>query len=341
MSEKRKSRTPQEPKAPRPRGGASLRLALPVRAPLESAPFVPDAVLAPAAFLGIGAMGHPMAMRLAQAGIPLTVWSRTKSSCAGVAKAGALVARTPADCVQNARIVFLMLADAEALREVLAGKDGVIAGLARGASTRKSRTVVVDMSTSGRLAAVEAAALVEANRAQFLDAPVSGSVVPAAKGELVALVGGSPRALGKAEEHLRAMCKKIIHAGPVGAGQSLKTVLNGLGAHHFVAFASMLALGERVGLSREVVVDAFTSGAFATPSYLGKKAKVLTSDWTPEFPLSLAMKDAALVVELAHGAGLKLPALRAIMGEIEAGVREGLGDGDLFGIERHYAPPKK
>jgi len=229
-----------------------------------------------------------------------------------------------------------MLTDGEALREVLSGPDGVIAGLGRGEATRKSRTVVVDMSTSGRAAALEAAPMVEMHRAQFLDAPVSGSVVPAAKGELVALVGGSPRALGKVEEHLRAMCKKIIHAGPLGAGQALKTVLNGLGAHHFVAFASMLALGERAGLSREVVVDAFTSGAFASPSYIGKKAKVLTSDWTPEFPLSLAMKDAALVVELAHSTGLKLPVLKTIMSEIEAGVREGLGDQDLFGIERHY-----
>lgn len=298
---------------------------------------VPNAPLGPAAFIGIGAMGHPMSMRLAQAGVPLTVWSRARASCDGVAKAGALVARTPADCVQNAHVVFLMLTDGEALREVLMGSDGVIAGLERGAAARKSRTVVVDMSTSGRATALEAAALVERLRAQFLDAPVSGSVVPAAKGELVALVGGSPRALGKAEEHLRVMCKKIIHAGPVGAGQALKTVLNGLGAHHFIAFASMLALGERAGLSREVVVDAFTSGAFASPSYLQKKAKVLTNDWTPEFPLSLAMKDAALVVELAHNAGLKLPVLRAIMGEIEAGVREGLGDLDLFGIERHYS----
>lgn len=286
-------------------------------------------------------MGNPMAMRLAQAGVPLTVWSRDRASCALVAKAGALIARSPADCVQNARIVFLMLKDGDALREVLTAEHGVIAGLVRGAATRKSRTVVVDMSTSGRLAAIEACALVEAHRAQFLDAPVSGSLVPAAWGELVALVGGSPRALGKAEGHLRTMCKKIIHAGPVGAGQALKTVLNGLGAHHFIAFASMLALGERAGLAREVVVDAFTSGAFATPSYLGKKAKVLTHDWTPEFPLSLAMKDAALVVELAHGVGLKLPVLRAIMGEIEAGVRDGLGDGDLFGIERRYVAPKK
>ena len=85
------------------------------------------------------------------------------------------------------------------------------------------------------------------------------------------------------------------------------------------------------------MVEAFTSGAFATPSYLGKKAKVLARDWSTEFSLALALKDAALVVEMQHELGMKLPVFRAIVGELEAAVREGLGDGDLFGIERHYA----
>jgi 3-hydroxyisobutyrate dehydrogenase-like beta-hydroxyacid dehydrogenase len=278
-----------------------------------------------------------MAIRLVQAGAVVTVWSRRKASMAPLVKLGALPARTPADCVQNARIVILMLTDADALREVLTAPDGVLVGLQRGEQLRKSRTVVIDMSTSGRASAVACAKLVEEHRAQYMDAPVSGSVIPAAKGELVALVGGSPHALGKATDVLELMCRKIIYAGPVGAGQALKTVLNGLGTHHFVAFASMLALGERAGLARDVVVDAFTSGAFTTPSYQGKKAKVLAQDWSPEFPLSLALKDAALVVELAHEMKVKLPVVRALMGEIEAGVREGLGHEDLFGLERHYA----
>jgi 3-hydroxyisobutyrate dehydrogenase-like beta-hydroxyacid dehydrogenase len=300
----------------------------------------PKAASKSVAFLGIGNMGKPMATRLAQAGVPLVVWSRDRSKADGIKKHGALVAKSPADCVQNAHIIVLMLSDPDAVREVLEGSEGVLAGLERGAAARKSRAVVVDMATTGRALARETAAKVEKHRAQYLDAPVSGSVGPAARGELVALVGGDPRALGKADEILKIMCKKVIHAGPIGAGQALKTVLNGVGAHHFVAFASMLALGERAGLDRAVVVDAFTSGAFATPSYIGKKAKVLARDYTPEFSLALALKDSALVVALMHELGLKLPVFKAIVGELEAGVREGLGEDDLFGIERHYAPPK-
>ena len=88
--------------------------------------------------------------------------------------------------------------------------------------------------------------------------------------------------------------------------------------------------------SQAYVKASVTIGAFATPSYQGKKAKVLARDYSPEFSLSLALKDSALVVQLAHEAGLKLPVLRALVSEIEAAVRDGLGEGDLFGIERRY-----
>ncbi len=135
------------------------------------------------------------------------------------------------------------------------------------------------------------------------------------------------------------MCARLIHAGGVGQGQALKVVLNGVGSHHFVAFASMLALGERAGLPREAIIDAFTSGAFASPSYVGKRAKMLARDYAPEFALTLAKKDIGLVVEpRARGSGSRLPVLRApLAAEIEGGVDEGLGDDDLFGIERRFA----
>lgn len=71
-------------------------------------------------------------------------------------------------------------------------------------------------------------------------------------------------------------------------------ILNGIGAHHLAAFVSMLALGERAGIARRVLVDAFTSGAFASPSYIGKKEKVLSKDYQPEFALALALKDSKL-----------------------------------------------
>ena len=133
------------------------------------------------------------------------------------------------------------------------------------------------------------------------------------------------------------MCRRVIHAGDVGQGQALKVLLNGIGAHHFVAFASMLVLGERAGLSREVLVDAFTSGAFASPSYVGKKAKVLARDFSPEFSLGLAMKDAALNVELQDEVGMPLDVMRTIERVVKRAVASGLGGEDLYAIEKWFS----
>ncbi len=159
---------------------------------------------------------------------------------------------------------------------------------------------------------------------------------PARRGELVAFAGGSVKDVARAEKVLSAFCRRVVHVGEVGQGQALKVVLNGLGAHHLVAFASMLALGERAGLARELVIDAFTSGAFASPSYVGKRAKVLARDWSPEFTLALTQKDAALNLELQRETGLRLPVMEELARAIEAGIEIGLGDLDLFALEKVY-----
>jgi 3-hydroxyisobutyrate dehydrogenase-like beta-hydroxyacid dehydrogenase len=257
------------------------------------------------------------------------VWNRTATTAKTLI--GATVTRTPTECVAGAEIIVTMLTDANALSAVL---DDVLAGIAR--EKKKLRPVLVDMATTGRKAAVAIGKRVEASGARFIDAPVSGSVRPAARGDLVALVGGAVRSVERARPVLNALCSKVIHAGPIGQGQALKVVLNGIGAHHFVAFASMLVLGERAGLARDILLDAFTSGAFATPSYVQKRDKLLARDYTSEFSLDLALKDCALNVALQHECGMMLPVVRTIMADLERAVAAGLGNQDLFAIEKAY-----
>lgn len=291
-----------------------------------------DETLPKVALLGVGALGGAVAARLRERGFPLTVWNRTPRRAERLRGLGVVVAKNARDAVVDARIVLTCVADAEALRSVVTGPDGCVKGLGG-----VQRQVVCDLSTVGRACAREMAAAVKARGAKYLDCPVSGTVGPALRGELVALAGGAEPALRRADPVLRALAKKVIHCGSVGQGQAMKIVLNGLGAHHLVAFTSMLVLGERAGLSREHVVEAITSGAFSTPSYQGKRAKVLARDYSPDFALSLALKDSALAVELQYELGMKLPVHRAIVRDLEDAVRAGLGDEDLFGLERLYA----
>ena len=283
-------------------------------------------------FLGLGNMGTPMARRVAAA-FPLTVWNRTGARADRLSTV-ARVATTPADAVRGASIVVTCVADAMALEEILGGPQGVLSAI-------EPDAVLVEMSTIGRAAAREAARAVESKGARFVDAPVSGSVGPAARGELLALLGGADADVEHAMPVLRTMCDRVLRAGGVGQGQALKVVLNGVGAHHFVAFASMLALGERAGLARETVVQAFTSGAFATPSYVSKREKVLARDYgSAEFTLALALKDGALNVALQQEVGLTLPVQREIAREVAQAVAEGLGGEDLFAMEKYFNPRK-
>jgi 3-hydroxyisobutyrate dehydrogenase-like beta-hydroxyacid dehydrogenase len=285
------------------------------------------------AFLGLGHMGAPMARRVA-ASTPLVVWNRTRAKADALGDVAVRIARTPRDAARGASIVITCLADGRALEQVLGGDDGLLAAI-------EPDALVVDMSTIGRAAAREAARAVTSKGARFVDAPVSGSVGPATRGELLALVGGADADVTQATPVLQAMCSRILRAGGVGQGQALKVVLNGLGAYHFVAFASMLALGERAGLARETIVAAFTSGAFATPSYVTKREKVLAQDYSSaEFTLALALKDGALNVALQQEVGLALPVQREIAREVAQAVAEGLGDLDLYAIERYFASRK-
>jgi 3-hydroxyisobutyrate dehydrogenase-like beta-hydroxyacid dehydrogenase len=273
-----------------------------------------------------------MAARLVELGFTVRVFNRT--SAAAKTLGGATPCGAPGECARDCDVVVTMLADAASLESVLEGPQGILASLA--GNKRTVRPVLVDMSTIGRAAAVRIGKRVEEQGARFVDAPVSGSVKPAGRGELVALVGGSVRSVERVRPVLEALCRKVIHAGAVGQGQALKVILNGIGAHHLVGFTSMLALGERAGLARDVMLDAFTNGAFATPSYIGKRDKLLARDYTPEFSLALALKDVALNVALQHECGMKLPVLGAILGDLERGVNQGLGELDLFALEKQY-----
>ncbi len=283
----------------------------------------------PVAFIGTGAMGTPMATNIARKGFPLSVWNRTHEKAGSLITLGAKQRSTPRECVVGARVIVTMLSDENALFDVLCRADGVLEGL-------EPDAVVVDMSTIGRAGALKAAEFVKQRAGKFIDAPVSGSIGPATSGELVALVGGRLNDVTRAQPVLLAMCKRLIHAGDVGQGQALKVILNGIGAHLLAAYTSMLVLGERVGIPRRTLIEAIASGAFSSPSFLGKKDRLMAKDYSPEFALDLSLKDAKLNIELQQEVGLPLPAHREITRAIEKAIEDGLGAEDLFALEKYY-----
>jgi 3-hydroxyisobutyrate dehydrogenase-like beta-hydroxyacid dehydrogenase len=277
----------------------------------------------------MGALAAPIATNIAKKGFPIAVWNRTLDRSAALTALGVKMRGSPRECVEGARVILLLQQDEASLFDVLERSDGVLSGIEKDA-------VIVDMSTVGRAAALKASELAKAAGARFIDSPVSGSIGHAERAELTALVGGRLNDVSRAQPVIQATTKKIIHAGDVGQGQALKIILNALGSHQLAAFTSMLVLGERAGLARRVVIDAFTNGIFAAPSYVQKREKMLAKDYSPELTLAVALKEAQLNIELQQEVGLPLPVQREITRALEKAVEDGLGEEDLYALEKYY-----
>lgn len=267
------------------------------------------------AFLGLGRMGAPMARRLAEAGHELTVYNRTAERMDGFERP----ARSPADAVGGADVVITMLADPDAVRDVI-----FASGMGK---AMRPDAVFVDMSTVGvRVARRIAESLERAT----LDAPVGGGVAQAVSGELTVLVGGEASALDRVRDVL-AVFGEIVHCGGVGAGQAAKLAFNTVLAVAMAGVGEAVTLGERLGLPTPVVLDVLSRGG-ASPLVARKAPMIESGDYTASFALSLMRKDVALAIEAARDAEAWLP-VAGVVGELFARAeRDGLGDGDYSQI---------
>lgn len=280
----------------------------------------------PVAVLGIGAMGHGMAVSAVRAGLPTVVWNRTPEAVQDLAKLGADVAETVVDAAGRAAIVVTMVTDADAVISV-ARDQGMLRALAPGA-------IWAQMSTIGVRGIERVAALVKEQRPDItlLDAPVSGSKDPAEKGQLTIFASGPDEAREPVTPLFDALGQRTIWVGPVGTGTRLKIVNNTWLAFASEAVAVSVALAHRVGLGTETLVDALEGGPLVSPWQAAKLQRILAGDFSAQFSLSLALKDVHLALEAADGD--QLGALGALAEEWQRVVDNGLGDQDLTVVAR-------
>ncbi|MFT7839341.1 NAD(P)-dependent oxidoreductase [Saccharothrix sp. BKS2] len=294
----------------------------PTERPLrERAPPVRSTPVTRLAFLGLGRMGSLMAGRLVAAGHELTVWNRTAERTAPLVDAGARAAGTPAEAVAGAELVITMLTGPEAVEAVFAGPDGAAAGLADGA-------LVVEMSTIGPRAVAALRELLPGG-ARLVDAPVKGSLPAASSGELGIYAGGSADDVAAASEVL-AVLGKVKHVGPLGAGASVKLLVNIVLGASFVMVGEALALADELGLDQELALTAL-EGTVVSP-LVPRVRKKLDDPGSTQFSLGLAEKDLRLVLEAGGVDGGVVAGARE---RLAAAVRDGLGDDDISAVLRH------
>jgi 3-hydroxyisobutyrate dehydrogenase len=272
------------------------------------------------AFLGLGAIGAPMAHHL-PGRYDVAVWNRTASRAVAFASQhhGAIQARTPAEAATGRDFVITCLPTSSEVDALLDGPNGLLAGLQRGALVIDCTSG--DPETSRRIAARLAEAGVG-----FVDAPVSGGVSGAEKGTLTVMCGGSAANVERARPVLEAFGKKIVHCGDVGAGDAVKAVNNAMLAVHIWAAAEGFAALVKSGVNAKVALDVInaSSGRSNTSENLFPE-RVMTRAFPRTFKLSLLDKDLRIAADLAREQKVPSPLLQ-VTSELFRTARLALGE---------------
>ncbi len=277
------------------------------------------------ALMGLGIIGSGMARNLLNAGYSLTVYNRNRTRSEPFADAGAEIAASPAEAVEGADIIISAVADDAASRAVFMGEKGAL-------DAAKPDALVIETSTLTVTWIRELARLAAARGLQLLDAPVTGSRLQSAAGQLLFLVGGTTEDLERARPVLSVMSRDIIHIGPSGAGATIKLINNFMAAVQAASLGEATAFARAAGLDPEKVVQVLTTGAPASPIVKTMIERAMTPDDPPHFRLELMLKDIGYAVEEGALAGVTLRTAEAAREVYRLAVEAGLGDRDMSAV---------
>ena len=276
-------------------------------------------------FIGLGAMGRPMALNLLRGRHAVTVYVRRAASAAPAVERGAAVASTPAALAAGCDVVFTMVTGTSDVEGVLLGDDGVVRGARPG-------TVVIDTSTIDPQAARAIAATLGERGIEMLDAPVSGGPQGARDATLSIMVGGKPEVLERVRPLLECVGAKVRHMGGSGAGQATKACHQLLLLVTAQGVAEALTLARQSGLDpgrvRKAMLDGMASSRVL--DFFGDR--MVRRDFAAGIESRLYHKDLDIVLSLAHELGVALPAGAVTMQSINGLHGRGLGRNDLSAL---------
>jgi 3-hydroxyisobutyrate dehydrogenase len=275
--------------------------------------------------LGLGTMGHGMAVNLLKAGFPLTVWNRTKAKAEPLARMGATIADSPAHAAKHSAIVLAMLADDEASRAAWLEQDGALAAMPSG-------SIAVECSTLSPDWIEDFHAAVKQHGLRMVEAPVTGSRVQAEAGQLNFLVGADEQPLAVVTPVLQCMSKEIHHLGPVGSGAQLKLINNFLCAVQVTSFAEAISWMERTGLRLDTAIEFLKRGAPGSGILTAMSERMTRRTYEVNFLLRLMAKDVRYARSAAAQHGINLQTSSPAQELFRKAEELGLGDKDMSAV---------
>jgi 2-hydroxymethylglutarate dehydrogenase len=278
------------------------------------------------AFIGLGAMGRPMAANIAKADYSLKVFDLVPAFVQELVALGATAVDKPRQAALGSDIVLMSLPNAAIVANVVAGENGILEGSHPG-------QIIIDLSSVTPEHTQKMAALAKDKGVEYLDAPVSGGVSGAAAGTLTIMVGGDKAAFTEGETILRVIGKKIYHVGAAGAGDTLKLVNNLMLGVNMAAAAEALTLGVKAGLDPRMMLEVIGMSSGRSYAFEAKVPNfILKGNFEPGFAIDLQYKDLEMATQTAKAMGVPLLLTNVAQQIYETAKASGLGRKDISAV---------
>jgi 2-hydroxy-3-oxopropionate reductase len=286
------------------------------------------------AFCGLGLMGEPMAQRLLANGHQLKIWNRTAAKAKALAAAGAEMVNTPAEAASDVDGVFMCLLNAQAVEDVVFGRDGI-------AYACNVRWLVDHASTPPDLTRQWSARFQQMSGADWLDAPVSGGVAGVQSGSLAIMVGGTSQYLDSASMAMKAYASNITHMGSSGAGQATKLCNQTIVATTIAAIAEAIGLAHRNGIDLQQLAKALSGGWADSKPLQIFIPRMLEAQGQSIGALSTMLKDIDTVMNAAQASGAPMPVTAIVQQQLRTAKAAGLGEAELSALISLVWPEKR
>ncbi len=278
-------------------------------------------------FIGLGAIGLPIAANLLRAGFDLKVHTRSRSAETNKELAKAQACASPNQAAKNCDVLLICVSDDNAVKEVLFGKKGAESSL-------KPGNIVIDLSTISPDNSRSFAARLAKKNVTYIDAPVTGGTEGAKAGALTIFVGANKESIKKITSIFEAIGSNFYTFGNVGKGQEVKAINQILVAGSYAAVAEAIALGQELNLPMNIVIKALQNGAASSWALVNRSQSMLKDQYPLGFKLHLHHKDLSIALNAAEESGLQLPITSKVKEIEERLIQEGYKDEDVAVLRR-------
>jgi len=277
-------------------------------------------------FIGVGAMGKPMAKNLINTGYEVSVYDLRPEQVQELASLGAIPCETNLEVSASVDIVFTSLPNAAIVETVMNGPGGIFKACKKG-------TIIIDMSSVSPSSTQKMAAIAEKMGLEYVDAPVSGGTKGAESGNLTIMVGARPNIFEKIKPVLNVIGKNIYHVGETGLGNAIKIINNLLLGGNMAVLAEALILGVKCGLEPEVmkeIISVSSGGSYVLNAKM--ENFIIKDNFQGGFSMDLQYKDLGLALEAGRETNMPLPLTSAAAQIFESGRALGLGREDMSSV---------